>query len=237
VVLLMPARCVIYGMHGLGKTQLSLQFASTSFIQQRYSLIFWISATTIEKMNYGFTKLLNLVGHPDRSHTDQGTRLTAARRWLEDSGSIKWLLVLDNVDRDSISFIRQHLPRTNPRGNILFTTRTDAVAAALACSGGQQHETIELGLPNVQDAVNLLLKESNADAVAWTPSMTSKAKEVVKRVGRLPFAVSQTAAFMKQSQRRLDDILQLFHSKHQIQVCFDGVPLLHFFILVHLEDA
>jgi hypothetical protein len=66
-----PTRCVIHGMDGLGKTQFSLQFAKTSF---SYSLIFWVSATTIIKLNHGFTKLLNLISHPDRSYIDQGTR-------------------------------------------------------------------------------------------------------------------------------------------------------------------
>jgi NB-ARC domain len=213
-----PARCVIHGMHGLGKTQLALQFAKVSFIQNRYSMIFWISATTVEKVNYGFTKVLNLVGHPDRMHPEQGARLIAARRWLENAVSINWLLVLDNADRDTLSFIREHLPRTNRRGNILFTTRAEAVAAALACSAGQQHEIIELGLPNAQDAANLLLKEGNVDGVAWTPSTIRKAEEVVQCVGRLPFAVSQAAAFMKQSQKDLDEVLLLFHGEHKTQV-------------------
>jgi hypothetical protein len=49
----MQARCVIHGMHG---TQLAPQSAKLPFIQQRYSIVFWISATTIEKLNQGFVK-------------------------------------------------------------------------------------------------------------------------------------------------------------------------------------
>jgi hypothetical protein len=226
----MPARCVIYGMHGLGKTQLSLQYAKLTFIQE-YSMIFWISGTTIQKLNDGFAKVLNLVGHPDRWHPEQGARLTAARRWLEDSGSVRWLLVLDDVNRDTLSFIRDHLPRTNPRGNILFTTRTDDVAMTLACSAGQQHEIIELRLPSAQDGVDLLLKESNVD---HTPSTTSKAEMVVQCVGYLPFAVSHAAAFIKQSKKSLDDVLLLLHSNHKTMVCFD-VPSLSIFS--HTYDA
>jgi hypothetical protein len=232
-----PARCVVYGMHGVGKTQLSLQFAKMSSIQQRYSMIFWIPATTIEKLNHGFTKVLNLVGHPDRSHPEQSARLTAARRWFEDSDSVAWLLVLDNVDGTSLTFIREHLPRTNRRGNILFTTRTDTVAAALACSAGQQHEIIELRLPDVQDAVNLLLSESNTDAVDRTSWTIRKAEEVVKCVGRLPFVVSHIATFMKHSQRDLDDILQLFYSKHKNQVCSDGAAILYLLISMCFADV
>jgi hypothetical protein len=212
-----PARCVIQGMHGLGKTQLALQFAKLSFKRQRYSLIFWISATTVEKLSQGFVDLLNLVGHPDRSHPEQSTRLKAARRWLEDANSIDWLLILDNVDRNTISFIREHLPRRNQRGNIIFTTRPTAVASALACVAGQQHEVLELGLPDLREAATLLLAESNINATSVT---ISKAENVVKRVGRLPLAISQAASFMKESRKNLDEILLVFEGQ-QIQVCYE----------------
>jgi hypothetical protein len=128
-------------MHGIGKTQLALQFARLSFEQQRYSHIFWFSATTVEKLQDGFTILLNLV---HRSHPEQGARLTAARRWLEDSGFVNWLIMLDNVDPSTLSFLREHPPRRNRQGNILFTTRTSSVAQALAYTAGQQHETLDL---------------------------------------------------------------------------------------------
>jgi hypothetical protein len=224
-----PARCVIHGMHGLGKTQLALQFAKTSFIQQRYTIIFWIAATTIEKLNHGFVKILQLVGHPHQSHSENNARLTAARRWLEETGPVKWLLVLDNVDRSTLRFIREHLPRKNKQGNILFTTRTDHVAAALACSAGRRQEIIELGLLDLQDAVYLLLTESETEGVENDVSDASKAEDVVKYVGRLPLAVSHAAAYMKQSQRHMDDMLLLLESKNKIHVRLDVMPCLYRF--------
>jgi hypothetical protein len=216
-----PTRCVIYGMHGIGKTQLALRFANDSFDQERYSHVFWMSATTVEKLSQGFTDLLTLVAHPDRYNLlDQSARLKAARRWLEDARSINWLLVLDNVDPMTLGFLQVNLPRRNRQGNILFTTRTEVVAAALARTAGQEHKVIELGLPELQHATKLLLVESNTNAISATAK--SKAEEVVKFVGQLPLAVSHAASFMKQTHKTLDDILLLFHSEHQSQVRFDA---------------
>jgi hypothetical protein len=212
-----PTRCIIYGMHGLGKSQLALQFTKLSFGQCRYPLVFWMSATTVEKLNQGYTHLLNLVGHPDRLHPEQGARLTAARRWLEESGSVKWLLVLDNVDSSTLGFLRQNLPHKNQKGNILFTTRTVTVATALARAAGQQHEVIELGLPDVEDAAYLFLTESGIDVTSTTALVMSRAEKVVRRVGCLPLAVSHTSSFMKESHQTLDDIIHLLDSE-QIQV-------------------
>ena len=114
-----------------------------------------MSGTTVEKLNQGFADLLTLVAHPDRSNLgDQSARLKAARRWLEDAISIDWLLVLDNVDRSTLGFIREHLPRKNQRGHIIFTTRTDTVAEGLSYAAGKQQVIIELDLPDVRDAAD-----------------------------------------------------------------------------------
>jgi hypothetical protein len=231
-----PTRCVVYGMHGIGKTQLALRFATQSFDQQRYSHIFWISAATVEKLNQGFTDLLTLVAHPDRSNLlDQSARLKAARRWLEDANSINWLLTIDNVDPAAVSFLQEHLPHKNQRGKILLTTPTEAVATALARAAGKQHHTIELRLPEVEDATRLLLGESNIDITATSTLTKSKAEDVVKFVGRLPLAVSHAASFMKQTHKNLDDILYMFHNKHQTQVC-SNITLVCVFSSLALDD-
>jgi hypothetical protein len=231
-----PTRCVLHGMHGLGKTQLTLQFAKTSYDQQRYSHVFWISATTIEKSNQGFANILDLVGHPDRLRPGQRARLTATRRWLEDSESIKWLLVLDNVHLSTLESIREHLPRKNQRGHILFTTRTEVVATRLSYAAGKQQEVIELDLPDVRDAANLLLKESKIDNMSATPVTLNKAEAVVKSVGRLPLAISQAASFMSQSHKDLDDILHLVQREH-IQVCSDSIFFCTFSRFSKLKDV
>jgi hypothetical protein len=221
-----PTRLVVYGMHGIGKTQLALRFASKSFDQKRYSHIFWMSGSTVEKLNQGFTDLLTLVVHPDRPNLgDQSARLKAARRWLEDAISINWLLILDNVDPTVLPFLQEHLPRKNQRGKILLTTRTAVTAAALARTAGKQHNTLELGLPEVEDAISLLFTESSTDITGITASTKRKAEDVVKFVGRLPLAIAHAASFMKQANKSFEDILRLFHSGHQTQVHFDAASL------------
>ena len=182
-----------------------------------------MSGTTVEKLNQGFADLLTLVAHPDRSNLgDQSARLKAARRWLEDAISINWLLVLDNVDPGVVRFLQEHLPRKNQQGKILLTTRTADVATALARTAGREHHTVELGLPNVEDATSLLFAESDTEVTAPTTLTKSKAEDVVKFVGQLPLAISHIASFMKQTQHDLDDLLLMFRSEHGTQVRFDA---------------
>jgi NB-ARC domain len=125
--------------------------------------------------------------------------------------------VLDNVDPDTLGFIQQNLPRKNRKGKILFTTRTAAVATVLSRAAGQEHEVIELGNPDVEDAAHLFLTEGGMDVTSSTALTMSQAERVVKRVGCLPLAVSHAASFMKESQKTLGDIIDLFDSE-QIRV-------------------
>jgi hypothetical protein len=213
-----PCRCAIHGMPGIGKTQLLLLYAKLSFDRGRYSHIFWVSATSLDKLNQGLAKILDVVGHRDRSLQDQSAKLIAARLWLEESLSSDWLLIFDNVDRSTLDFLRTNLPRRNARGNILFTTRTEDVAKALVNAAGIQHQTLELRAMELQDTAKLLIEDAGIDLTTVTPSGFTRAEDFVKRVGRLPLAVVQAASFMKQTHITLDDMLEMYNNEQKIEV-------------------
>jgi hypothetical protein len=224
-----PIRCAIHGMHGIGKSQLALCFAKSAFEQGQYQYVLWISA--IEKLHRGIVKLLDLIDHKDRSHPDQETRLTAARRWLEECES-NWLLVLDNVELDTLDFIREYLPHKNKRGNILLTTRTDSLANTLASSAGQQHQVLELRSLDVQDAVMLLLCHVPGGADG---ALVSQAKDIARCVGCLPLAVAQAGSFMKETGTSLGKMLNLYNSEHKIEVCYVYIVTVLPALTIHLK--
>jgi hypothetical protein len=97
-------------------------------------------------------------------------------------------------------------------------TRTKHVADALGSTGGEQHEVIEVPLLDIEDAVELFLAHFNAGEIDVSPS---KIEEIVKDVGCLPLAISHAAAYMKQSNSTLDEILRLYRSEHKIDVSHD----------------
>jgi hypothetical protein len=205
-------------MHGIGKTQLALRYGKFAFDRRRYSHVFWIQATTVEKLNHGFTKILDLLGHPDRGNQKQDAKLTLARRWLEcpDKDGVDWLIVFDNVERPTLEFLRTHLPRQNVRGNILFTTRTQDVAEILVT--GRQDCTIDLRAMDIPTAVGLFFQDANVDMNIVDSTLESEAEQIVRYVGRLPLAVSQAASFMKRSQKTADEMLALYKGKQKVDV-------------------
>ncbi|KZP23874.1 hypothetical protein FIBSPDRAFT_785592, partial [Athelia psychrophila] len=160
-----PSRYAVWGMPGLGKSQLALSYANASFKARHHTHVIWIPATTLEKVNQGLVKVLDLFQHSDRHNLyDQAARLTAARLCLEQFDQrLKWLIILDDVTSATLHFLREHLPRQNGHGSILVTTRTFDVAKAVASVAGQQHPVHELKTLSTEQSAELLFKSAGID--------------------------------------------------------------------------
>jgi hypothetical protein len=205
-------------MPGVGKTKLVLRFAQLVFAQFFYAYIFWISATTTDKLIEGMAKILDIVGHPERTRSEHSAKLTAARLWLEDpqpSDGIRWLLILDNVDMSVLEFLCEHLPQRNRKGCILFTTRAADVADALT---GGCHPTLDLRVPDLVDTTHLFFTSAGVDASIVSPTQRSQAEELVQALGSLPLAVVQAASYMKQTTTTLHKMLQISKGERKIEV-------------------
>ncbi|KZP05616.1 hypothetical protein FIBSPDRAFT_1004244 [Athelia psychrophila] len=193
-----PSRYAIWGMPGLGKSQLALSYANASFKAGRHTHVIWIPATTLEKVNQGLVKILDLTQHMDRNNSDQGARLTAARLCLERSGQdLKWLIILDDVTPATLQFLREHLPRQNGHGSILITTRTLDVAKAVTSVAGQQHPVHELKALSTEQSAKLLFKSAGIQSSAAAD--LKSAQKLVKQIGCLPLAVEQAGSYMRRS--------------------------------------
>ncbi|KZP24445.1 hypothetical protein FIBSPDRAFT_1042213 [Athelia psychrophila] len=211
-----PARCAVWGMPGLGKSQLGLKYAHSSFELGRHKHIFAISATTVEKLTQGLVAVLNLVQHPERHNSDQAAQLTAARHSFENSdeyGFVEWLIIFDNATSETVAFLLQHFPRQNSNGRILITTRTLEIAEALTNVAGRQHPVRELKALSTIQSAELLLKKAGISSSATLD--VDSAKKLVERMGCLPLAVEQAGAMMKQSGFKSADRLNNLYDEHR----------------------
>ena len=123
-------RAVIYGMGGMGKTQIALDYAH---ISQPKQSVFWINADTRGSLEQRVKEILGSVDktapleHPDRYGLERaGAVIRTFRRWLESEHS-GWLLILDNVGDSRI--IADLLP-TRGHGDILCTTRNQSIVGS-----------------------------------------------------------------------------------------------------------
>lgn len=124
----------LYGLGGMGKTQLSVHFIRQS--GNTYSSAFWLNAKSESTLRAGLAVLAAEVTETSTSSTLTGAHeeerlVQQARQWLSQRGNDKWLIVYDNYDdprlpgMDSISGydIRGYFP-PRAQGGILITTRS-----------------------------------------------------------------------------------------------------------------
>ena len=185
-------RIAIHGMGGIGKTQIALEYCFR--YQNNYDHIFWVSAAERTTLLSGFASIVkhsNCIAITDNSLLEE----IAAEiiKWLDQHDN--WLLVLDNLD--DVQAVQNLLPR---RGHTLITTRLKDVKQIPA-------EGLEVDLMEESEAIELLLQasENNREHEA-----VEEARIIVQEVERLPLAVDQAAAFIRNSN--LYTFLDVFRS-------------------------
>jgi replication-associated recombination protein RarA len=213
-----PVRCVVYGIPGQGKTQLALWHAKDAFDQKRRSYVFWISGATTEKASEGFARVASLLHLPRCSDMTQAEKAELAKGWLEhrsvEAGQRrKWLLVVDNVDASAAGAINNLLPRSNPGGQILITTRTMETARRMSHMFGSRYVQLELQKLGLDDSAQLLCKWVNGEHSMSDDIDMKHFEEVANTVGCLPLAISQAASFMEISGQSPEDFLTTFKNE------------------------
>jgi hypothetical protein len=128
----------LYGLGGMGKTQLSVQFATR--FGETYSSVFWLNAKDENTLKASLVALAAQVvdNHTSSSDAHEEDRMVEqARQWLSQAENDRWLLVYDNYDDPRLPGIpsstgydiRRFFPH-RVHGSILITTRSPRITFA-----------------------------------------------------------------------------------------------------------
>lgn len=177
---LLQRAVVLYGLGGIGKTEITLAYASK--YRHEYTAVFWIDATDRQTATLGFfriaqqfidneasqaqppvdyaaiaqrlqlTGLLSTDGRLEGVQGGENGRIVkAAQRWLDTKTNKKWLLIFDNYDDiESYNLVSDFFPET---GNILVTSRRKEAAYGHAILW-------EVETMLEEDGISLLLRTS-----------------------------------------------------------------------------
>ncbi|CAH0040349.1 unnamed protein product, partial [Clonostachys rhizophaga] len=113
----------VYGLGGVGKTQLALRYANTS--RDKYRIIAWIPAETEERIMQAFASLASSLGLVEDPNEVDHRCLQTVREWLNTTEA-PFLLIFDNLENSEL--LTQVWP-TSDKGSVLITTRSPSEAS------------------------------------------------------------------------------------------------------------
>ena len=200
-------RMALVGWAGVGKSQIAIEFAHRLHDDEPRTRIFWIRGARQDlflKSYRDLARRLDLTGWDD-PETDVGEFF---RDWLCDTRNGSWLLVLDNVDDETVfleSNFQKYLPQVS-HGSLLITSRNRAAARDLV---NEDECLISVERLSEANAISLLRKKLPRDK-----SPEKDALQLVQLLEKLPLAITQAAAYISKGSgaRSISLYLKLLES-------------------------
>ena len=181
-------------------------------------LVVWIHASSPTRFQQGYRDIADRLLLPGREDPKADV-LQLVHAWLSDGRNGRWLMILDNVDDDSVFFsddqggkpLGSFLPQT-ANGTILITSRNTVAATNLVGGHGGVVEVEPMG---EEDALALLHTR-----VPFGEATRADAKALVHALERIPLAITHAAAYIKTraSTTTISTYLKLFHKSEANQV-------------------
>jgi hypothetical protein len=192
----------LYGLSGVGKTQLALKYAIE--YKDSYNYIFFVNASSAEILKNDFIKIQKSLNLPDGS----GDALTEMTNWLVSQTDQNWLLVFDNAND-----LRDILPVITPivnAGHVFLTTQD-------ACVEENEFidEALEVKALTPDEATQLLFLRSGIKSP--TPENVEVAEILVAELGYVPLAIDSAGAYINVHQKTVKEYAELLR-KYQKQI-------------------
>ncbi len=187
------------GLGGKGKTTLAREFAYR--YRADYDLVWWVHAEEPASITMDYVSLAAALGLPKMDSPDQA--VNAVKGWLGQNR--KWLLIFDNAqDPDALN---RFLPQGGG-GHVLITSRNP--------NWGSVAKVLPVDVFEPTEAVDFIFRRTNQDDQA-------SAQALATETGRLPLALEQAGAYIKESGIKLSDYLARFR-KNRAEILKRGKP-------------
>lgn len=185
----MRRRTVLVGMRGCGKTQLASTLAQQCE-DAHWSLVAWLNASSTESITSDLVELAKRLKIDTSDQPDQDVIVRRCLDHLKSAAPTDRLIVFDNVE--DINDICGLVP-TGDGLRVVATTTNDN-------GWNFQWDTVRIGVFDREKSIDYLLTVTNSDD-------RDAADALAKRLGDLPLAIAQAAAFAQKSKLDLAQYL------------------------------
>jgi tetratricopeptide (TPR) repeat protein len=193
-------RISLYGLGGVGKTQIALEYAYRH--KSDYNYVYWISGVNQAQLLSGFRDIAKATRCVKENQNGEPQELAkSVLEWLKTIEN--WLLVIDNLD--DITIVNGYLPNINGTGHTLITTRNKN-------SDGIPAVGLEVEVMKPDDCIQLLLERISP--IPMTHQIQSEAQNIANELGFLPLAIEQAAAYIRNSQK-IEEFLVVYKKQRR----------------------
>ncbi|OBT58354.1 hypothetical protein VE04_01353 [Pseudogymnoascus sp. 24MN13] len=187
----------LYGLGGIGKTQIALEWAYQS---PPSTHILWANGKSIETLQDSFLEIGKKAGIVHET-SSKGETASRVKNWLDSTSSGDWRLIIDNVDDQSsiLASIKPLLPIK--RGKLLLVgCVTDDLSSLV-------EHNCQVNVPpwSRNEAATMLLKFTNLQSDSGQTSKGTidtrkeEALNLADKLGCIPLAIAQAAAYIKRN--------------------------------------
>ncbi|KAK4163002.1 hypothetical protein QBC43DRAFT_345419 [Cladorrhinum sp. PSN259] len=201
-------RVGIYGMTGVGKTQLLLKYEAA--YRKYYTTQFFLSATSRSRLLYDIRRTLETLDRPEGrkaasdSDADASLQILALHDWLSQSTS-NWLLLIDNISPDLVDLVQKLVPAEGP-GHIMLTSQIRGVVEKIA---GLPKLCLHLNELPIDDAVQLLIDVTGVESDLET---SEDGANIVRALGFLPHAIQQVGSYIRVNALSFKTFLERYNN-------------------------
>ena len=186
----------LHGMGGVGKTQLVVEYVYRHL--DEYDLVWWIPAELTSTALSSLSQLADRLGLAI-SEDQQRTARTVLDALA--SSDLSWLLVYDNADQPEA--LDQFIPSTG--GHVILTSRNQDWATV--------GPSIEVDVFERAESVEMLQKRTRDEDSGVLRISASEANELAEKLGDLPLALEQAAAWHLATAMPVGEYLELLDSQ------------------------
>ncbi|KAF3397529.1 Nephrocystin-3 [Talaromyces pinophilus] len=201
---------VLHGLGGIGKTQLAAEFARKH--QAAFTSVFWLDGSSEDILKQSIAGCAGRIPKgqiPEKSRKyssgangDLKAVIGDFMEWLSNTENKHWLIVFDNVDRDSQQEtdinaynVSNYIPEVD-HGLILITTRLANLQ--------QLGESLRVGTVDMSQAQAIFRKWYNQDVDP------NDSNELLRLLDGLPLALAQAAAYMNETGASFSTYTRLY---------------------------
>ncbi|KAJ5631551.1 uncharacterized protein N7484_011651 [Penicillium longicatenatum] len=195
-------KLALFGLSGIGKTQVALQFAHWVKKARPEFSIFWVPAYSLQSFEQACLQIVKEVGIQQRSEDASESARELVHHYLRSNAAGKWLFIVDNADDHDllITELYQFIPASE-NGVTLLTTCYREVAVTFATK-----DIVELDKMALTEGKAFIAKIVREELLC-----EESTTQLLEELHYLPLAITQAAFYVSRTGITISQYLKLMH--------------------------